>query len=146
MQQPMQPQQMPLGGIEQAAPENMMPPETMADGGEVEPPRSLEFEALKAQFIAQGMQEVKILSQQLAGAGQEQKPDPLIGLKQQELAIKQQQVQGNLAQDQQELQFDYERLNQRSAELQERIASNERQTAARIQAAQEREMMKQRGK
>ena len=60
------------------------------------------------------MQEVKILSQQLSGAGQE-KPDPLIGLKQQELAIKQQQVQGNLAQDQQELQFDYERLNQRSA-------------------------------
>ena len=146
MQQPMpQQQQMPLGGIEQAAPENMMPPETMAEGGEVEPPRSLEFEALKAQFIAQGMQEVKILSQQLSGAGQE-KPDPLIGLKQQELAIKQQQVQGNLAQDQQELQFDYERLNQRSAELQERIASNERQTAARIQAAQEREIMKQRGK
>ena len=145
MQQPAQ-QQMPLNGIEQAAPQNMMPPETMADGGEVEPPRSMEFEALKAQFIAQGMQEVKVLSQQLAGVGQEQKTDPLIGLKQQELAIKQQQVQGNLSQDQQELQFDRERLGQKSTEFQERIASQERQTAARIQAAQEREMMKQRNK
>jgi len=143
MQQPAQ-QQMPLNGIEQAAPQNMMPPETMADGGEVEPPRSMEFEALKAQFIAQGMQEVKILSQQLAGAGQEQKADPLIGLKQQELAIKEQQVQGNISNDQQELAFDRERLGQRSTEFQQRIASQERQTAARIQAAQERELMKQR--
>ena len=121
----------------------MLPPETMAEGGEVEPPRSMEFEALKAQFIAQGMQEVKVLSQQLSGAGQE-RPDPLIGLKQQELAIKQQQVQGNLSNDQQELEFDRERLGQRSTEFQQRIASQERQTAARIQAAQQREMMKQR--
>ena len=142
-QQQIAPQQQPLNGIQQAAPQNMMPPQTMANGGEVEPPRSMEFEALKAQFIAQGMQEVKALSQQLAGGGQE-KPDPLIGLKQQELAIKEQQVQGNLSNDQQELKFDRERLGQRSTEFQQRIASQERQTAARIQAAQEREMMKQR--
>ena len=142
-QQQMAPQQQPLNGIQQAAPQNMMPPQTMANGGEVEPPRSMEFEALKAQFIAQGMQEVKALSQQLAGGGQE-KPDPLLGLKQQELAIKEQQVQGNLSNDQQELKFDRERLGQRSTEFQQRIASQERQTAARIQAAQEREMMKQR--
>ena len=120
-----------------------MPPQTMANGGDVEAPRSQEFEALKAQFIAQGMQEVKALSQQLAGGGQE-KQDPLIGLKQQELAIKEQQVQGNLSNDQQELAFDRERLGQRSTEFQERIASQERQTAARIQAAQERELLKQR--
>ena len=137
------PQQPQLNGIQQAAPQNMMPPQTMANGGDVEAPRSQEFEALKAQFIAQGMQEVKALSQQLAGGGQE-KQDPLIGLKQQELAIKEQQVQGNLSNDQQELAFDRERLGQRSTEFQERIASQERQTAARIQAAQERELLKQR--
>ena len=137
------PQQPQLNGIQQAAPQNMMPPQTMANGGDVEAPRSQEFEALKAQFIAQGMQEVKALSQQLAGGGQE-KQDPLIGLKQQELAIKEQQVQGNLSNDQQELAFDRERLGQRSTEFQERIASQERQTAARIQAAQTREAMKQR--
>ena len=139
------PQQPQLNGIQQAAPTNMLPPEGMADGGDVEAPRSLEFESMKAQFIAQGMQEVKALSQQLAGGGQE-KPDPLIGLKQQELAIKEQQVHGNLSNDQQELEFDRERLGQRSTEFQQRIASQERQTAARIQAAQERELMKQRNR
>jgi len=142
-QQQMAPQQQPLNGVQQAAPQNMMPPQTMANGGDVEAPRSMEFESLKAQFIAQGMQEVKALSQQLAGGGQE-KPDPLIGLKQQELAIKEQQVKGNLSNDQQELAFDRERLGQRSSEFQQRIASQERQTGARIQAAQQREMMKQR--
>jgi len=142
-QQQMAPQQQPLNGVQQAAPQNMMPPQTMANGGDVEAPRSMEFESLKAQFIAQGMQEVKALSQQLAGGGQE-KPDPLIGLKQQELAIKEQQVKGNLSNDQQELAFDRERLGQRSSEFQQRIASQERQTGARIQAAQQRELMKQR--
>mgnify|MGYP000108927788 FL=1 len=142
-QQQMAPQQQPLNGVQQAAPQNMMPPQTMANGGDVEAPRSMEFESLKAQFIAQGMQEVKALSQQLAGGGQEE-PDPLIGLKQQELAIKEQQVKGNLSNDQQELAFDRERLGQRSSEFQQRIASQERQTGARIQAAQQREMMKQR--
>jgi len=142
-QQQMAPQQQPLNGVQQAAPQNMMPPQTMANGGDVEAPRSMEFESLKAQFIAQGMQEVKALSQQLAGGGQEE-PDPLIGLKQQELAIKEQQVKGNLSNDQQELAFDRERLGQRSSEFQQRIASQERQTGARIQAAQQRELMKQR--
>lgn len=121
-------------------PEGMMP--AMQEGGEV-PPNSLEFEAIKAQLIAQGMQQVKQLSQQLSGAGQEP-PDPLIGLKQQELAIKDQQVKGNLAQDQQELALDRDRLSQKSTEFQQRIASQERQTAARIQAAEDRERMKQR--
>ena len=68
----------------------------------------------------------------------------MIGLKQQELAIKDQQVKGNLAQDQQELEFDRERLGQKSTEFQQRIASQERQTAARIQAAEDRERLKQR--
>jgi len=89
------------------------------------------------------MQQVKQLSQQISGANQEQ-PDPLIGLKQQELAIKDQQVKGNLSQDQQELELDRQKLGQKSTEFQQRIASQEKQTAARIQAAAERERMKQR--
>ena len=134
-----------MAGIPQMAPEGMMPPEQMMQGGgEVEmASKGIEFEAIKAQLIAQGMQQVKQLSQQLSGEGQEQ-PDPLIGLKQQELAIKDQQVKGNLAQDQQELALDRDRLSQKSTEFQQRIASQERQTAARIQAAEDRERMKQR--
>jgi hypothetical protein len=141
---PMPPPEM--AGIPQMAPEGMMPPQQMMQGGgEVEmAPKSMEFEAIKAQLIAQGMQEVKQLSQQLSGEGQEQ-PDPLIGLKQQELAIKDQQVKGNLSQDQQELELDRQRMGQKSTEFQQRIASQERQTAARIQSAEDRERMKQRG-
>ena len=135
-----------MAGIPQMAPEGMMPPEQMMQGGgEVEmPPKSMEFEAIKAQLIAQGMQQTKALSQQIAGVGQEP-PDPLIGLKQQELAIKDQQVKGNLAQDQQELELDRQRMDQKSTEFQQRIASQEKQTAARIQSAEDRERMKQRG-
>ena len=134
-----------MGGIPQMAPDNMMPTEemlpAMQEGGKV--PKSLEFEALKAQLIAQGMQQVKQLSQQLSGAGQEP-PDPLIGLKQQELAIKDQQVKGNLSQDQQELELDKQQYAQKATQFQQRLASQERQTAARIQAAEDRERMKQR--
>jgi hypothetical protein len=134
-----------MAGIPQMAPEGMMPPEQMMQGGgEVEmASKGIEFEAIKAQLIAQGMQQVKQLSQQLSGEGQE-KPDPLIELKQQELAIKDQQVKGNLAQDQQELELNRDRLGQKSTEFQQRIASQERQTAARIQSAEDRERMKQR--
>ena len=134
-----------MGGIPQMAPDNMMPTEemlpAMQEGGKV--PKSLEFEALKAQLIAQGMQQVKQLSQQISGAGQEP-PDPLIGLKQQELAIKDQQVKGNLSQDQQELELDKQQYAQKATQFQQRLASQERQTAARIQAAEDRERMKQR--
>jgi hypothetical protein len=141
---PMPPPEM--AGIPQMAPEGMRPPEQMMQGGgEVEmAPRDMEFEAIKAQLIAQGMQEVKALNQQIAGVGQES-PDPLIGLKQQELAIKDQQVKGNLAQDQQELELDRQRMGQKSTEFQQRISSQEKQTAARIQSAEDRERMKQRG-
>ena len=99
------------------------------------------FEAIKAQLIAQGMQEVKALSQQLSGAGQEGS-DPLIELKKQELAIKDQQVKGNLAQDQLELDLNRDRMGLKVTETDKRIASQEKQTAARIQAAQERELLK----
>jgi hypothetical protein len=140
---PMPPPEM--AGIPQMAPEGMRPPEQMMQGGgEVEmAPRDIEFEAIKAQLVAQGMQEVKQLSQQIAGVGQAP-PDPLIGLKQQELAIKDQQVKGNLAQDQQELELNRERLGQKSTEFQQRLSSQEKQTAARIQSAEDRERMKQR--
>ena len=103
------------------------------------------FEAIKAQLIAQGMQEVKALSQQLSGAGQEGS-DPLIELKKQELAIKDQQVKGNLAQDQLELDLNRDRMGLKVTETDKRIASQEKQTAARIQAAQERELLKLRNK
>ena len=101
-----------------------------------------EIEALAAQLIAQEMQNLKALSDQIANAGQEEGPDPLIALKEQELAIKGQKTQADISQDQAELQLDQEKETRKGGEFQQRIASQERQTNARIDAAREREIMR----
>jgi len=46
--------------------------------------------------------------------------------------------------DQQELALDQQRMQNKATEFQQRLASQERQTQARIDAALERELMKQR--
>ena len=101
-----------------------------------------QFEAAVAQFIAQNMQAVKQMSQQIAGGG-ENKPDPVVALKQKELQIKEMQTQADIQQDQAELEFDRQRAQQRAAEFQQKLQSQEQQTFARIEAAAERERMKQ---
>ena len=78
----------------------------------------------------------------LTGAGQ---PDPLIELKKQELAIKQQAEQDDAAMDQQKAAPDAQSLAMRSKQFDERLAAQERQTQARIDSAMERELLKQRG-
>ena len=102
----------------------------------------IELQSVTAQMIAQEMQNLKQLSEQIAGGGQ-QGPDPLVQLKQQELALKQQQVQADIAQEQAELQLDTQKAAQRSQEFQQRLASQEKQTAARIDSAMERERLRQ---
>ena len=102
----------------------------------------IELQSVTAQMIAQEMQNLKQLSEQIAGGGQ-QGPDPLVQLKQQELALKQQQVQADIAQEQAELQLDTQKAAQRSQEFQQRLASQEKQTAARIDSAMEREKLRQ---
>ena len=56
-------------------------------GAPATPEEMLEMEAMTAQYIAEGMQQLKQLSEQIATGGQEQGPDPLIALKQQELEL-----------------------------------------------------------
>ena len=102
----------------------------------------IELQSVTAQMIAQEMQNLKQLSEQIAGGGQ-QGPDPLVQLKQQELALKQQQVQADIAQEQAELQLDTQKAAQRAQEFQQRLASQEKQTAARIDSAMERERLRQ---
>ncbi len=116
---------------------------TMAD-----PSNNAPFQAMVAQFIAQGMQQVVQLGQQIQQAGQPQEqagPDPLIALKEQELQLKAQQEQNDVAEEQAKLQLEREKLAQREANFQQRLASQETQTQARIQAGIERELLKQRG-
>ena len=111
-------------------------------GQQMQGDQSLQIEGLKAQFIAQGMQRVKELSAQVAQIGQPQQPDPLIDLKKQELQMKQAKDQGDLSLDQAELQLDQQKEVRKGEEFQDRIQSQEKQTFARIDAAAERDKMR----
>jgi hypothetical protein len=113
-------------------------------GQQLTPDMELELEAMVAQMNAQEFQNLKQLSMQISGAGQQQGPDPLVQLKQQELQIDAQQQQHEAQMDQAELQLDQQRMQNKQTEFQQRIASQERQTQARIDSAMERELLKQR--
>jgi len=111
-------------------------------GQEVSPEEEmLQMEQLVAQFVAEGMQQVKQLSGQLSGAGQ---PDPLVQLKETELQLKAQAEQNDAQLDAQKLNLDAQALQARKDQFQQRLQSQEAQTAARIQSAMERELLKQR--
>ena len=103
----------------------------------------MQMELITAQLIAEGMQQVKALGDQVANAGEEQGPDPLIALKQQELQIKGQKSEADIAMDQAELQLDQEKEMRKADEFQQRLQSQEDQTAARIQSALDREQIRQ---
>ena len=105
------------------------------------PQNELQYEALVAQGVAAGMQQVRELSAQISGANQ---PDPLVQLKEQELQIRAQSEQADTALDQAKLQLDAQNQEQRQRQFNERIASQERQTAARIDAGLQRELLKRR--
>jgi len=101
----------------------------------------LQIEQLTAQFVAEGMQQVKELSGQLSGQGA---PDPLVQLKEQEIQLKAQSDQADNQIDQARVQLEAQNQTMRSQQFDQRLASQERQTQARIQSAMERELLKQR--
>jgi hypothetical protein len=102
----------------------------------------LEIESMVADLIAQGMQEVKALAGQIAGGGEE--PDPLIALKEQDLQIRAQRDAAENQMDQARLELDRQKASQNAQLGENRIQSAEDIAAARIDAAREREIMKQR--
>jgi hypothetical protein len=104
--------------------------------------QEMQYQALVAQGVAQGLQQVKQMSAQISGAGQ---PDPLVKLKEQELQIKAQSEQADAQNDQARLQLEAQNQQMRAEQFDKRLASQEAQTAARIDSAMQREMMKQRG-
>jgi hypothetical protein len=101
----------------------------------------LQVESITAQLIAQGMQMLKQLSQQVANEGQG--PDPLVQLKEQELQIKAQAEQNDAALDKAKLDLDKAGMDMRNQQFNQRLQSQEAQTAARINSAMEREILKQ---
>jgi hypothetical protein len=102
----------------------------------------LEVEKMTAQFIAEGMQQLKQLSGELSGAGA---PDPLVELKQTELAQQAQVDQMDNEVDKAKLQLDTQNQQMRGRQFQQRLASQEQQTTARIDSAMQRELLKQQG-
>ena len=103
--------------------------------------QEMQMQAMVAQGIAAGMQQLKQLSAQVSGQG----PDPLVKLKEQELQIKAQSEQADAQLDQAKLQLDAQNQQMRAEQFDKRLASQEAQTAARIDSAMQRELMKQRG-
>jgi len=112
-----------------------------------DPATNVQLAALVAQLEAQGMQQLRQLGTQLAGGGEQeqQQPDPLIALKQQELQIRAQDNQMDNQIAQQKVALEQQRMQQRATDFQEKMASQERMTAQKIQAARERELLRQRG-
>ena len=106
----------------------------------------LQIETLVAQIIAQEMTALRQQSQQIAGGGEEEGPDPLIALKQQEIDIKGQKTQADIANDQAKMALEEQKVVQRGEQFEDRIESQEKQTAERIRASDRREMMRLREK
>ena len=102
----------------------------------------LEIEKMTAQFVAEGLQQVKQMSGEMSGAGT---PDPLIALKEQELQIKASSDEADQQIDQAKLELDAQNQQARQEQFGQRLASQENQTKARIQSAMEREILKQSG-
>ena len=103
--------------------------------------QEMQYQMMVAQFVAEGMQQVKQLSGQVSGQG----PDPLVQLKEKELEIKAQAEQADSQIDQAKLQLDAQNQQMRAEQFQQRLASQESQTDKRIESAMQRELLKQRG-
>ena len=92
------------------------------------------------------MTALRVLSQEIAGGGEQEGPDPLIALKQQEIEIKGQRTAADIANDQAKFGLDEQKLQERSRQFDDRLESQEGQTAARIEASDRRELMRLRQK
>jgi len=82
----------------------------------------IQKEAKVAMYVAQGMGEVRKLSQELSGANQ---PDPLIQLKEQELQLRAQSDQAKIQQGGQKIALENQKMMQDAAMAQQKIQSSE---------------------
>jgi hypothetical protein len=100
----------------------------------------MQLDSMIATLISQGMQEVKQVSTQISGGGG---PDPLLALKEQDLQIRAKRDEQDAMIDQARIKLDTEKATANAALGNKRIESAEDMTQARIDAAREREILKQ---
>ena len=98
----------------------------------------VQLEGAVAAQIAQELQALRQLNDQVTGQGQ-QGPDPLVALKEQELQLRAQKDQADIAQDQAELELDRQKAAERAREFQARLDQNANLTMTKLQATAERE-------
>jgi hypothetical protein len=98
----------------------------------------VQLEAAVANQIAQDLQALRELNDQITGQGQEG-PDPVVALKEQELQLRAQRDQAQIAQDQAELELDRQKAAERAREFEARLQQNRDLTMTKLQAAAERE-------
>ena len=102
----------------------------------------LEIEQMTAGFVAEGLQQVKQMSGEMSGAGA---PDPLVQLKEAEMQQKAAADQADNQIDQAKLELDAKGQQMRGQQFTQRLGAQAEQTQARIDAAMEREVLKQQG-
>ena len=110
-------------------------------GQEVTEDQMLDVETLIAQIIAQEMQTLRQMSQSIMG-GEGQGPDPLLALKEKELQIKEQGTAADISEGQRKLDLQAATLQERSRQFNERLASQEETSERRIEATNQRELMR----
>jgi hypothetical protein len=104
----------------------------------------LQIEGMVAQVVAQELQNLRQMSIGIAGQSQpkQEGPDPLIALKQQELQLKAQAEQNDTSLDQAKLGLEQAKVQERARQFDERLASQEAQTVARLDAQAQRELLR----
>lgn len=117
-----------MSQVSQMGPMEQMPPEM-----------AVQIEAAIANQIAQELQNLRQLNDQITGQAAQQGPDPLVALKQQELQQKAAKDQAEIQQDQAELQLDKQKAEQRAREFQARLEQNRDLTMTKLEATAERE-------
>lgn len=122
----------------------MLGPQMMGPQGmpQLSPEMMAQIDGLVAQYIAEEMQNLKVLSAQIAATGEGEGPDPLVALKQEELGIRRMQAEASIQKDRADLQLERQKLEERSREFNARMRQTEELAREKLRAAAERETMR----
>jgi len=122
----------------------MLGPQMMGPQGmpQLSPEMMAQIDGLVAQYIAEEMQNLKVLSSQIAATGEGEGPDPLVALKQEELGIRRMQAEASIQKDRADLQLERQKLEERSREFNARMRQTEELAREKLRAAAERETMR----
>ncbi len=122
----------------------MLGPQMMGPQGmpQLSPEMMAQIDGLVAQYIAEEMQNLKVLSAQISATGEGEGPDPLVALKQEELGIRRMQAEASIQKDRADLQLERQKLDERAREFNARMRQTEELAREKLRAAAERETMR----